>query len=45
VRRLGERDLPARNVAEAAFRERFPTAPADEVQRTVALAISAVARD
>jgi|GEM_PF-5583618 hypothetical protein len=44
-RRLGARDLPARNAAEAAYLERYPaTAPA-EAQRTVALMIAAVARD
>ena len=44
-RRLGARDLPARNAAEAAYSERHPTAPTDDVQRTVGLMISAVARD
>ena len=45
IRRLGARDLPARNAAEAAYAERHPTMPADEAQRTVGLMISAVARD
>jgi hypothetical protein len=45
VRRLGERDLPARNAAELTYLERHPTAPADVAQRTVALMLSAVARD
>jgi hypothetical protein len=45
VRRLGERDPPARQAAEAAFSERHPTTPEGEAQRTVALMISAVARD
>ena len=45
VRRLGARDLPARDAAERAYLERHPTAPADEAQRTVGLMISAVARD
>ena len=45
VRRLEERDLPARQSAEAAYRERHPsTIPAD-AQQAVALMISAVARD
>jgi hypothetical protein len=44
-RRLGAPDLPARYAAEAAYAERHPTTPADEAQRTVALMISAVARD
>ncbi len=43
-RRLGARDPPARNAAEAVYAERHPTVPADEAQRTVALMISAVAR-
>ncbi|HXP73686.1 MAG TPA: hypothetical protein VN823_06020 [Stellaceae bacterium] len=43
--RLGARDLPARNAAELAYLERHPTTPAHEAQRTVALMISAVARD
>jgi len=45
VRRLGERDLPARDAAERAYIERHPTAAAYDAQRTVALMISAVARD
>jgi hypothetical protein len=45
VPRLGERDLRARGAAEAAYSERHPTAPDDEARRTVALMISAVARD
>ena len=45
VRRLGERDLPARYAAERACIERHPAAAADEAQRTVGLMISAVARD
>ena len=45
MRRLGARDLPARNAAEAEYLERHPTAASDEAQRTVALMISAVARD
>ena len=45
VLRLGARDLPARNAAEAAYLEQHPTAVSEEAQRTVALMISAVARD
>ena len=45
VRRLGARDLPARQAAEAAFSERHPSAPEGKAQQTVALMISAVARD
>jgi hypothetical protein len=45
VRRLGERDLPARHAAERAYLERHATASVDEAQHTVALMISAVARD
>jgi len=44
-RRLGARDLPARNAAEAAYGKRHPTVTADEAHRTVALVIAAVARD
>ena len=44
-RRLGARDLPARNAAEVVYVELHPTVPPDEAQRTVALMISAVARD
>ena len=44
-RRLGARDLPARNAAEAVYCDRHPTVAPDEAQRTVALMISAVARD
>jgi hypothetical protein len=36
--------MPARNAAVAAYCERHPTAPTDNVQRTVALMISVVAR-
>ena len=45
VRRLRDRDLPARKAAEAAHQERHPTTPDREAQQTVALMISAVARD
>ncbi len=45
VRRLGARDLPARNTAEAAYLERHPGAIPAEAQQMVALMISAVARD
>jgi hypothetical protein len=37
--------MPARHAAEAAYRERHPTLPEHEAQHTVALTISAVARD
>ena len=45
VRRLGERDLPARMAAEPAYQERHPITPEREAQDTVALIIAAVARD
>ena len=45
IRRLGARDLVARNAAEAVYTERHPTTPLDDVQRAVGLMISAVARD
>ena len=44
-RRLGARDLLARNAAERTYLERHPTVAVPEVQRAVALMISAVARD
>jgi hypothetical protein len=45
IRRLGDRDLPARRGAEAVYHERHPSAPETEAQHTVPLMISAVARD
>jgi len=45
VRRLGARDLPARQAAETAFSERHPTTPEKEAQHAVALMISTIARD
>jgi hypothetical protein len=45
VRRFGERDLQARDAAEAVYRERHPNATEAEAQQTVALMIAAVARD
>ena len=45
VRRLGERELRARNAAEAAYRERHPSVPESEAQQAVTLMIAAVARE
>ena len=45
VRRLGERDLQARDAASAAYREWHPNATDAETQRIVAVMIAAVARD
>ena len=45
VRRLGARELPARQAAETAYLERHPTTPGPDAQHAVALMISAVARD
>ena len=45
VWRLGERDLRARQAAEAAFSERHPSTPESEAQHAVALMFSVVARD
>jgi len=45
-RRLGARDLPARNAAEAAYYlGRHPSTPRTDAQHTVALTIAAGARD
>ena len=41
----GERDLPARRAAQAAYRERHPRITVAEARETVALMIAAVARD
>jgi len=45
VRRLGERDLQARNAAEAVYLERHPNVPVMDAQQAVAAMISAVARE
>jgi hypothetical protein len=45
VRRLGERDLRARTAAERAYLERHPSATIVDTQRTVAVMLSAVARE
>ena len=45
VRRLGERDLLARQAAEAVYQERHPASAGPEAQHMVALMISAVASD
>ena len=45
VRRLGERDLPARNAAEAVYQERHPNVPAMDAQQVVSLMISVIARE
>ena len=44
-RRLSARDPPARHAAEAAYLELHPITLPEDAQRTVALMISAVARD
>jgi hypothetical protein len=45
MHRLGALDLPARQAAEAAYLERHPGGIPADAQQTVALMISAVARD
>ncbi len=45
LRRLGALDLPARNAAEATYRERHPNEDPARAQQTVAHMIAAVARD
>ena len=45
MRWLGERDLPARRDAQAAYRDRHPNVTDAEARDTVTLMIAAVARD